>query len=119
VEMLRYAFPPHRGTKQWDVVGLGRISVGEDGSLSCELLWAPTTVLVKGALLERAEVVVERDLGTETWGNGSSCRGRLADTAVGDEGILRGRSDRCCYCDDEVDEDDIEESLKDSVQDES
>jgi len=78
VETLRHAFPRHRGN-QWDVVDLGRISVEEDGSLSCELLWAPTTVLVsslKGALLERAEAVVKRDHGVETWGKWLELQGK-------------------------------------------
>ena len=79
METLQHAFPRHRGNKQWDVVDLGRISVEEDGSLSCELLWSPTTVLVsslKGALLERAEAVVKRDLGAETWGEWLELQGK-------------------------------------------
>jgi len=56
--------------KLWDVTDLGRVSVEEGGSLSCELLWAPTIVPVSslnGALLERAEALVKRDHGAETW----------------------------------------------------
>jgi len=59
-----------RQDKLWDVTDLGRVSVEDGGSLSCELLWAPTTVPVsslKGALLERAEALVKRDHGAETW----------------------------------------------------
>jgi len=44
--------------------------VEEDSSLTCELLWAPTTVSVgtlKGELLERAEELVRRNHGAETW----------------------------------------------------
>lgn len=53
--------------KEWDVGDL-RISVEEDGTLSCELPWAPTTVSVsslKGTLLERAEELVKRDAGKD------------------------------------------------------
>ena len=68
-ERLRHAFPRYCRDKEWDVVDL-RISVEEDGSLNCELLWAPTTVSVstlKGELLERAEELVRRDHGAEIW----------------------------------------------------
>jgi hypothetical protein len=44
------------------------ISVEEDCSLNCELLWAPTTVsasTLKGELLERVEELVKRDHGSE------------------------------------------------------
>ena len=67
-ERLRHAFPLHCRDKEWDVVNLG-ISIEEDGSLKCELLWAPTTVSVstlKGELLGRAEELVRRDHGAET-----------------------------------------------------
>ena len=59
-ERLRHVFPRFPTfcwDKDWDVEDL-RISVEEDGSLKCELLWAPATVSVstlKGELLERAE----------------------------------------------------------------
>ena len=69
-ERLRHAFPRQCRDKQWDVQGIGRISVGGDGSLDCELLWAPTTVSVStlnGALLERAEELVKQNHGVETW----------------------------------------------------
>jgi len=69
-ERLRHAFPRHCRDKQWEVRGIGRISVGEDGSLDCELLWLPTMVSVStlnGALLERAEELVKQDHGAETW----------------------------------------------------
>ena len=59
-----------RQDKLWDVTDLGRVSVEDGGSLSCELLWAPTTVPVsslKRALLERAEELVKRDHGAEAW----------------------------------------------------
>jgi len=59
-ETLWHAFSRHCRDKEWDVVDL-RISVEGDGSLNCELLWAPTTVSVstlKGELLERTEELV-------------------------------------------------------------
>jgi len=68
-ERLRHVFPRHCRDKDWDVEDL-RISVEEDGSLKCELLWAPTMVPVstlKGELLERAKELVRRDHGAETW----------------------------------------------------
>jgi len=40
-ERLRHVFPRRCRDKNWDVEDL-RISVEEDGSLKCELLWAPT-----------------------------------------------------------------------------
>ena len=64
--------------KEWDVGDL-RISVEEDGALSCELPWAPTTVSVsslKGALLERAEELVKRDHGADTWDKGLEMQGK-------------------------------------------
>lgn len=69
-EALQHKFPLHLEAKHWGVVDLGRIFVGEDGSLSCELLWEPTTVLVsslEGALLKLAEEAVKRDHGADTW----------------------------------------------------
>jgi hypothetical protein len=83
---LRHVFPRHCRDKEWDVGDL-RVSVEEDGALSCELLWTPTTVSVsnlKGALLERAEELVKRDHGADTWDKwrkmqgktGRRCRGR-------------------------------------------
>jgi hypothetical protein len=63
---LRHAFP--RG-KEWDVADLC-ISMEEDGSLCCQLLWAPTAVKIsslRGALLERAEELAKRDFGTDIW----------------------------------------------------
>jgi len=53
-EELRHAFPRHCRDREWDVENL-RIVKEDDGSLKCELQWAPTTVLVstlKGELLE-------------------------------------------------------------------
>jgi len=83
---LRHVFPRHCRDKEWDVGDL-RVSAEEDGALSCELLWAPTTLSVsslKGALLERAEELVKRDHGADTWDKwlemqgktGRRCRGR-------------------------------------------
>jgi len=69
-ERLRHAFPRHCRDKQWEVRDIGRISVGEDGSLDCELLWLPTTVSIStlnGALLERAEELVKQDHSAEIW----------------------------------------------------
>ena len=60
-ERLRHVFPRHCRDKDWGVEDL-RISVEEDGSLRCELLWAPTTVLVstlKGELLEASRGIGE------------------------------------------------------------
>ena len=77
-ERLRHVFPRHCRDKDWDVEDL-RISVEEDGSLKCELLWAPTTVSVstlKGELLERAEELVKRDHGAETWDNWLEMQGK-------------------------------------------
>jgi hypothetical protein len=67
VEELSARLNSHEGLRRcrdklWDVIDLGRVSVEDGGSLSCELLWAPTTVPVgslKGALLERAEALVK------------------------------------------------------------
>jgi hypothetical protein len=75
-ERLRHAFPRQCRDKQWDVQGIGRISVGGDGSLDCELLWAPTMVSVStlnGALLERAEELVKQDHGAGTWDKWPGC----------------------------------------------
>ena len=67
---LRHVFPRHYRDKEWEVVDIGGVCLEEDGSLSCKLLWAPTTALVsslKGALLGRAEELVKRDFGSDAW----------------------------------------------------
>jgi len=63
-------FPRHCRDKEWEVDDIGGVYLEEDGSLSCELLWAPTTAPVsslKGVLLERVEELVKRNLGAEAW----------------------------------------------------
>lgn len=92
-ERLRHAFPRHCRDKDWDVVDL-RVSVGENGALTCELLWAPTTVSVstlKGALLERAEEVVKRDHSVETWDKWLDLRGKTGRRCRGSRANLHGR----------------------------
>jgi hypothetical protein len=69
--------------------------VEEDGTLSCELLWAPITVSVsslKGALLERAEELAKRDHGVDMWDKWLEMQGRPADSAAAEEGTPRGGS---------------------------
>jgi len=61
---------PHCRSKQWEVTDVGRIFEEHDGSLSCELLWLPTTVPIsslEGRLLKRAEERVNQDHGAEVW----------------------------------------------------
>lgn len=80
-ETLRHAFPRHYRDKEWEVVDIDGVWLEEDGSLSCKLLWAPTTALVsslKGALLERAKELVKRDLSAAAWNKGLEMQGKAS-----------------------------------------
>ena len=78
-EPLPHVFSRHCRDKEWEVIDIGGICLEEDGSLSCKLLWAPTTAPVsslKGALLERAEEMVKRDLGVGAWNKWLEMQGK-------------------------------------------
>ena len=92
---LPHVFSRHCRDKEWEVIDIGDICLEEDGSLSCKLLWAPTTALVsslKGALLQRAEEMVKRDLGVGAWNKwlemqgktGRRCRSKGANSQGGE-----------------------------------
>ncbi|KAF2185233.1 hypothetical protein K469DRAFT_688049 [Zopfia rhizophila CBS 207.26] len=65
---LRPSSSRYRRDRYWDVVCLGGVHLGDDGSLSCELLWAPTILpmnRLNGSLRKLAEDLVMENYGME------------------------------------------------------